>query len=163
MASVVLSRLAAIVLAAMLLASCGEGPVAPPESLDVVALALVDSLIVDEARMVDRYHRIVRRFGEVAPFDALAGEAGSRVAVLHTVGATRPGWVAPDPFAGLIGVEVYRDIEGACSVAGAFARSMVARYDRLLLRSLPSVTAAALRGNREDVVSRDLARTASCT
>jgi hypothetical protein len=71
--------------------------------------------------------------------------------------------VAPDPFAGLIGYEVYRDLPGACSVAGAFVRSMVARYDRLLARSLPSATAAAVRGNRDDVVGRDLARTATCT
>jgi hypothetical protein len=163
MRSVALSRFAAVVFAATILASCEGESLVPTGSLDSAALVLVDSLIVDEARMVDRYHRIVLRFGDVAPFSALVDAVGSRGAVLRAIGASRPGWVAPDPFAGLIGVEVYRDLEGACSVAGDFARLMVARYDRLLARSLPVSSAAAVRGNRDDIVNRDLSRTASCT
>lgn len=125
------------------------------------ARVLIDSLFVDEARAADRYARIVSRFGEVAPFSELGVAPQRRLEALQGV-VVRGGWSAPDPFAGLIGVEVYADVAGACDVAARFSRRTIERYGRLLAQPLPADTRAVVRSNRDAALATDLERTTTC-
>lgn len=160
--SVALSRVVVAISVGLVLGACraaGE----PPSGVanDAVAHALIDSLVVDEARAADRYQRIVNRFGGVAPFAELAVAPLPRLDALLDV-VSRRGWVAPDPFAGSIGLEVYADVAGACDVAARFTRLMVSRYDRLLTRTLAPDIRAVTRANRDAAIGADLARTTAC-
>lgn len=134
---------------------------APLVGVSAEARVLIDSLIVDEARAADRYARVVSRFGVVAPFAELGQASQRRLEALHGV-VVRGGWSAPDPFAGLIGVEVYADIAGACDVAARFSRRTIERYERLLTRALPPEVRAVVRDNRDAVSGTDLERTTAC-
>ncbi len=145
--------------------ACGANAPAPTivaPSVSPAARALVDSLVVDEARMADRYDRVVRRFGVVPPFADLRDLPAARLDTLRAFIATERGWTPPDPFAGEVGLEVYMDVAGACDVSSRFAGHMLARYDRLLTQALTADRRAALRASRQEVASIDLSRTRSC-
>ncbi|MBK8249985.1 MAG: hypothetical protein IPK85_21725 [Gemmatimonadetes bacterium] len=157
-----MSRVFAVLLVGLAAGACHAPGEAPPTAAnDAVAHALIDSLVVDEARAADRYQRIVNRFGGVAPFVELAVAPRPRLDALLDVVARR-GWVAPDPFAGQIGLEVYADVAGACDVAARFTQLMVNRYDRLLARTLDTDIRAVTRSNRAAAIGADLARTTAC-
>lgn len=157
-----MSRIFAVLTVGLVVGAC-HAPDDPSRSdaTDAVAHALVDSLVVDEARAADRYQRIVSRFGGVAPFVDLAVAPRPRLDALLDVVARR-GWVAPDPFAGSIGLEVYADVAGACDVAARFTRLMINRYDRLLARPLVADIREVTRSNRDAAIGADLARTTTC-
>jgi hypothetical protein len=149
-----------VVMLSALACQAGDQLTAAPAEAPVVR-ALVDSLVIDEARAADRYQRIVSRFGAVAPFRDLSEEPRPRLDALLGV-VDRRGWVAPDPFAGPIGVEVYANVAGACDVSARFSRLMIARYDRLLTVAEAADLRAVTRRNRDAASGADLARTTAC-